>query len=90
MFPPSLEEVNKTHHISTSTRETIANYLQSSTLESDLNDVDVVQRSLASTSENEQHDPEDTPSKLCKECGRPEDKPCLTCVKREQVSFLSE
>ena len=82
--------MNKTHHISTSTRDTMANYLQSSTSGSDVNEADVVERSLTSTSENVQHDAEDASSNLCKECGTPEDKPCLTCVKCEQVSLHSK
>ena len=80
MFPPSLHKIRDSHHLTNECKATLTRFLETGSVDNpgcatELEPPVAEQEAQAITPE----------TLLCAECGRPEDKPCQQCIKREMV-----
>ena len=77
MYPPSLEAVIKSHHISDNCKKSLRMYQDTGSLAPPVPEAPV---QPATDDEEEEED------EACDECGRPVKTPCNSCLVRQKAS----
>ena len=83
MYPPSLRKICDSEHLTNECKAALTRYIETGSV-----DTPGTATELEPITEHEAQTT--TPATvLCAECGRPEDKPCQLCIKREMVIGFS-